>query len=96
MILLLFFGFGLLYLVCLDFLVLLDFVEVNKMNGFDLNSFGFFTQSIPAADFTWDMVCDFALKCYNLFLLYFYFCVAKFAIQTVQRCCRRFSKLGKL
>lgn len=65
------------------------------MNGFDLNTFGFFTQSIPAADFTWDMVCDFALKCYNLFLLYFYFCVAKFAIQTVQRCCRRFSKLGK-
>lgn len=65
------------------------------MNGFDLNSFGFFTQSIPAAEFSWDMVCDFALKCYNLFLMYFYFCIAKFAVQTVERCCRRFSKLGK-
>ena len=41
------------------------------MNCFDLNTFGFFTQSIPASEFTWDMVCDFALKCYNLFLLYF-------------------------
>ena len=66
------------------------------MNGFDLNTFDFLRSLFRLLILLWDMVCDFALKCYNLFLLYFYFCVAKFAIQTVQRCCRRFSKLGKL
>lgn len=61
----------------------------------DINTFGFFTQTIPEAQFTWQMACDFALKCYNLFLLYFYFNVLKFAITTIQRCVRRFSKITK-
>lgn len=61
---------------------------------FDINTFGFFTQVVPAADFDWQMACDFALKCYNLFLLYFYFEILKFVISTVQRCSRRFNKIN--
>lgn len=58
----------------------------------DITNFGFFTQTIADADFTSQMMCDFALKCYNLFLLYFYFQVIKFTVITVQKSVRRFSK----
>ena len=61
----------------------------------DINTFGFFTQTIPADAFTADMMCDFALKCYNLFLLYFYFSVLKWVVCVVQRCARRFSKFTR-
>lgn len=61
----------------------------------DINSFGFFTTTIPESEMTAQMMCDFALKCYNLFLLYFYFSVMKFVITTVQRCIRRFTKLSR-
>ena len=49
------------------------------MNGFDLNTFGFFTQSIPAADFTWDMVCDLHLN-----VTIFFCCISISALQSLQ------------
>lgn len=61
----------------------------------DLNTFSFFTQQIPYQEFDWQMMCDFALKCYNLFLLFFYFNVAKFIIRTLQYTVRRLSRFSR-
>lgn len=58
----------------------------------DINNFGFFLEKISGAEMTWDMQVDFMLKCYNLFLLYFYFEIMKFVIGIVQRIVRRASK----
>lgn len=45
--------------------------------------FGFITQQIEASSFNFQAQIDFACKCYNLFLLYFYFQVMKFVIVSV-------------
>ena len=52
--------------------------------------FGFFTESLGHWD--WVFACDFALKCYNLFLLYFYFEIAKFIVCYTQKIIRRFKR----
>lgn len=56
----------------------------------NLQSFGFYTQSLGAWD--WQSCCDFALKCYNLFLLFFYFNIIKFIVRTAQTVVRRFKR----
>lgn len=58
----------------------------------DITNFGFYMESIPWDSWNNQMALDFALKCYNLFLLYFYFNVMKFAVTTFQRIVRRMSK----
>lgn len=54
--------------------------------------FGFITQQISASSFDWQAQIDFACKCYNLFLLYFYFEIMKYVLGVVQRAVRRMSK----
>lgn len=58
----------------------------------DLNTFGFYLQTVSTDTLTPQMCIDFALKCYNLFLLFFYFNVIKYVITIAQRCMRRLSK----
>lgn len=62
----------------------------------DLNSFGFFVETV--SENTVNMVggdINFAMKCYNLFLLYFYFEIMKFVIQVVQFSIRKMSRFSK-
>lgn len=62
----------------------------------DLTSFGFITQSV--SENTIQVVggsVNFAMKCYNLFLLYFYFEIMKFVLDFVPRCIRRMSKFER-
>ena len=54
--------------------------------------FGFITQQIQASTFDWQAQVDFICKCYNLFLLFFYFEIMKFVLGVVQRVVRRMSK----
>lgn len=61
----------------------------------DLNTFGFFTETINASAMTDQMMVDFALKCYNLFLLNFYFQIMKWMVASVQRVVRRFGKFNR-
>lgn len=61
----------------------------------DLNTFGFYLQTVPIDALTDQMCIDFALKCYNLFLLFFYFNVIKYVITIGQRCMRRLSKFTR-
>lgn len=58
----------------------------------DINNFPFFMETISTDVLTPQMCIDFAIKCYNLFLLFFYFNVVKFVVTTTQRCMRRLSK----
>ena len=46
--------------------------------------FGFITQQISASSFDWQTQIDFICKCYNLFLLFFYFNICKFVITEVR------------
>ena len=62
----------------------------------DLNTFGFFVETV--SENTVNMVggdINFAMKCYNLFLLYFYFEIMKYAIQCVQFAIRKMSRFSK-
>lgn len=56
----------------------------------NLQTFGFYTQSLGEWD--WQSCCDFALKCYNLFLMFFYFNIIKYLLRTVQTAVRRLKK----
>ena len=62
------------------------------MNEFFTNmmQFGFMTE--PVGGWTWDMVYAFAIKCYNLFLMFFYFNIFKFTVLEVQKIVRRMKK----
>lgn len=62
------------------------------MNNFftNLMQFGFMTES--AGSWNWQMCCDFAIKCYNLFLMFFYFNIFKFVVRTVQVTIRRMKR----
>ena len=62
------------------------------MNEFftNLMQFGFMTE--PVGDWSWDMVYSFAIKCYNLFLMFFYFNIFKFVILEFQKIVRRMKK----
>ena len=62
----------------------------------DLTSFGFITETV--SENTIQVVggsVNFAMKCYNLFLLYFYFEIMKFVLQFVPECIRRMSKFER-
>lgn len=61
----------------------------------DINNFPFFMETISTDILTPQMCIDFAIRCYNLFLLYFYFNVIKFVVTTAQRCMRRMSKFTR-
>lgn len=61
----------------------------------DINNFPFFMESISTDVLTAQMCIDFAIRCYNLFLLFFYFNVIKFVVTTAQRCMRRMSKFTR-
>lgn len=58
---------------------------MNDLLSVSANSiqFGFITEQIQAEAFTWQSQIDFITKCYNLFLLFFYFQIMKFVIQTI-------------
>lgn len=56
----------------------------------DLQTFGFYTESLGV--WTWQDCYDFALKCYNLFLTFFYFNILKYVIHCVQTVVRRMKK----
>ena len=62
------------------------------MNDFftNLMQFGFMTENVD--NWTWSMVYAFAIKCYNLFLLFFYFNVFKFVVYEFQKIVRRMKK----
>lgn len=47
-------------------------------------TFGFITEQIAAETFNWQAQIDFICKCYNLFLLYFYFEIGKFVVNQVK------------
>lgn len=62
----------------------------------DLNSFGFFVESV--SENTVQMVggdINFAMKCYNLFLLYFYFEIMKYVIKCCQFAIRKMSRFSR-
>lgn len=62
----------------------------------NLTEFGFMIESV--SENTVNMVggdINFAMKCYNLFLLFFYFEIMKFIIEFVPRCIRRMSKFTR-
>lgn len=61
----------------------------------DINNFPFFMETISTDVLTSQMCIDFAIRCYNLFLLFFYFNVIKFVVTTAQRCMRRMSKFTR-
>lgn len=65
------------------------------VSGNDIQQFGFIIDQIAASSFDWQAQIDFICKCYNLFLLYFYFEIMKFVINVIQRCVRRMSKFSK-
>lgn len=52
--------------------------------------FGFITESV--GEWNWQQCCDFAIKCYNLFLMFFYFNIIKFTVIQVQHIVRRMKK----
>lgn len=45
--------------------------------------FGFITQQIEASAYNCQAEVDLICKCYNLFLLFFYFLLLKFVIETI-------------
>ena len=62
----------------------------------DLTSFGFITETV--SENTIQVVggsVNFAMKCYNLFLLYFYFEIMKFVLKFVPECIRRMRKFER-
>lgn len=62
----------------------------------DLMSFGFMTQTV--SENTVNMVggdINFAMRCYNLFLLYFYFEIMKYVIKCVQFAMRKMSRFDR-
>ena len=68
--------------------------KINKMNEFfeNIMQVGFMTETV--GDWTWDMVYAFAIKCYNLFLAFFYFNIIKFVVFEVQKIVRRLKKFS--
>lgn len=62
------------------------------MNEFftNLMQFGFMTECPDT--WTWTMVYNFAVKCYNLFLMFFYFNIMKFVVREFQYIVRRMKK----
>ncbi|MBQ8527248.1 MAG: hypothetical protein IJ429_02125 [Lachnospiraceae bacterium] len=61
----------------------------------DLNTFAFYMETIPTEVLTHQDCIDFALRCYNLFLAFFYFNIIKYFVTTAQRCMRRMSKFTR-
>lgn len=62
----------------------------------NLTEFGFMLESV--SENTINVAggtINFAMKCYNLFLLYFYFQIMKFILEFVPRCIRRMSKFTR-
>lgn len=62
----------------------------------NLTEFGFLVESV--SENTVQIVggsVNFAMKCYNLFLLYFYFQIMKFCLEFIPRCIRRMSKFTR-
>jgi len=64
------------------------------MNEFFTNvmSWGFMPETINVEVWDWQTCCNFAIKCYNLFLAFFYFNILKFVVHTVQVSVRRFKR----
>lgn len=62
----------------------------------DLQTFQFFTESVSenTVQVTGGDI-NFAMKCYNLFLLYFYFEIMKFVIKSCQFAIRKMSRFSK-
>lgn len=61
----------------------------------DVNVFGFINETISTDVLTAQTCIDFAIRCYNLFLLFFYFNIFKYVTTTAQRCMRRMSKFTR-
>lgn len=62
----------------------------------NLTEFGFLVESV--SENTVNVAggtINFAMKCYNLFLLYFYFEIMKFILTFVPQCIRRMSKFTR-
>lgn len=66
----------------------MDSVSANTL------TFGFI-QHIESSGFDWQSQVDFLCKCYNLFLLYFYFEIMKYVVSVVQKVIRRASRFSK-
>lgn len=62
----------------------------------NLTEFGFLVETVSenTVNVTGGTI-NFAMKCYNLFLLYFYFEIMKFILTFVPHCIRRMSKFTR-
>ena len=62
----------------------------------NLQQFAFLTETV--SENTVNVIggnINFAMKCYNLFLAFFYFEIMKFILEFVPRCVRRMSKFTR-